>query len=167
MQTQTNTSFSKTGNVYCERWHASGNINLHQTITQLPEGYYILTVDAFCEAEEAVIFAGDKEIPFSNKTNSTNLTTEEIVVKVEDGTLDFGVRVTLTGSTWVCVDNFTLSYIGTEAPTTGVKAIADDANIDATASEFFSVSGTRTNALQKGINIVKMTNGTVKKVIVK
>ena len=167
MQTQTNTSFAKTGNVYCERWHASGKINLHQTVTELPNGYYKLTVDAFCEAEDAIIFAGDKEIPFSNKTNSTNLTTEEIVVKVEDGTLDFGVRVNLTGSTWVCVDNFTLSYIGTEAPTTGVKAIADDANIDATASEFFSVSGTRTNALQKGINIVKMTNGTVKKVIVK
>ena len=166
MQTQTNTSFAKTGNVYCERWHAAGKINLHQTVTELPNGYYKLTVDAFCEAEDAVIFAGDKEIPFSNKKYAETLTTEEIVVKVEDGTLDFGVRVTLTGSTWVCVDNFNLSYLGTEAPT-GIKTIADDTNVDGIASEFFSVSGTRAKALQKGINIVKMTNGTVKKVIVK
>jgi hypothetical protein len=166
MQTQTNTSFAKTGNVYCERWHAAGKINFHQTVTELPNGYYKLTVDAFCEAEDAVIFAGDKEIPFSNKTNSSSPKTEEIIVKVEDGTLDFGVRVTLTGSTWVCVDNFNLSYLGTEAPT-GIKTIADDTNVDGIASEFFSVSGTRAKALQKGINIVKMSNGTVKKVIVK
>ena len=165
MQTQTNTSFAKTGKVYCERWHANGNINLHQTVTELPNGYYTLYVDAFCEAQDAVIYANDKEITFSNKTNAESLTTEEIVFKVEDGTLDFGIKVALTGSTWVCVDNFQLFYLGEVAPV-AIDNVAADAS-DATASEFFSVSGTRTKALQKGINIVKMSNGTVKKVIIK
>ena len=165
MKAQKNDSFAKTDNKYCEKWHASGTINFHQTLKYLPNGYYTLNVDAFCEAEEAVIFANDKEIEFSNKNASTEKTTEAITVQVTDGVLKFGVRVSLTDKTWVCVDNFQLFYLGTNTPA-AIDEVATEASTDAPA-EFFTVSGSRSNGLQKGLNIVRKADGTVKKVFVK
>ncbi|MBR6196189.1 MAG: hypothetical protein IKQ72_01150 [Bacteroidaceae bacterium] len=166
MKAQDNSSFGKTGDVYCEKWHANGNVNLHQTLKYLPNGYYTLSVDAFCEAENAVIFANDKEIEFSNKDNSGSPATESISLQVTDGTLTFGVRVELTDQTWVCVDNFQLIYHGETVPT-AIDEVAAETAADAKASEFFTVSGARADKLGKGINIVRMSDGTVKKVFVK
>lgn len=166
MKAQDNSSFGKTGDVYCEKWHANGNVNLHQTLKYLPNGYYTLSVDAFCEAENAVIFANDKEIEFSNKDNSGSPATESISLQVTDGTLTFGVRVELTDQTWVCVDNFQLIYHGETVPT-AIDEVAAETAADANASEFFTVSGARADKLGKGINIVRMSDGTVKKVFVK
>lgn len=64
---------------------------------------------------------------------------------------------------WTIFDNFQLFYLGKEAPT----AIEVAPSAVATPSAIYSVSGARTSMLQKGINIVKMTDGTVKKVLVK
>lgn len=50
------------------------------------------------------------------------------------------------------------------------KALADDittVNSAATISDIYSISGTKTNKLQKGINIIKMSDGTVRKIYIK
>ncbi|MBQ5983018.1 MAG: chitobiase/beta-hexosaminidase C-terminal domain-containing protein [Prevotella sp.] len=49
---------------------------------------------------------------------------------------------------------------------TGVKEIAKSDEV-ATTSAIYDINGVRQNALRKGINIVKMSNGNVKKVLVK
>ena len=48
------------------------------------------------------------------------------------------------------------------------KTAITEAKAEVTAiTEYFSISGTRLNALQQGINIVRYPDGTVRKVFVK
>ena len=75
--------------------------------------------------------------------------------------------VPFTG-TWFSADNFVLTMVapGTNtgwSPATGVEAVETEAQ----PSAVFTLSGARVNDLQKGINIIKMSNGQVKKVLVK
>jgi len=70
--------------------------------------------------------------------------------------------------TWFSADNFTLTLVkaGDNAgwnAATGVETVETAAQTVAV----YSIAGARVNGLQKGINIVKMSNGTVKKVLVK
>lgn len=69
---------------------------------------------------------------------------------------------------WFSADNFKLTMVkaGDNAgwnPATAVESVKSEA----AASAVYSISGARVNGLQKGLNIVKMTDGTVKKVLVK
>lgn len=87
------------------------------------------------------------------------------VMLAEGEDLKFGIVKTKTINTdWTIFDNFKLYYLGTEAPVAveTVKASASD-----TPSAIFSISGTKMNSLKKGINIVKMADGSVRKVLVK
>ncbi len=70
--------------------------------------------------------------------------------------------------TWFSADNFKLTLVkaGDNSgwnPATGVETVETAAQTVAV----YSIAGARVNGLQKGINIVKMSNGTVKKVLVK
>jgi len=73
---------------------------------------------------------------------------------------------------WFKLDNFRLTYDSAEVPA-GADATADTTPINnvngsnKTAVDFYSLSGVRLAAPQKGINIVKMSNGTTSKVFVK
>lgn len=90
--------------------------------------------------------------------NSVNV----MIAEGED--LKLGIRKSTTISTdWAIFDNFRLFYLGTEAPT----AIDSAINSASAPSAIYSLSGVKTSSLQKGINIVKMSNGKVQKVIVK
>ena len=81
----------------------------------------------------------------------------------EDGTLEIGVRNISGGEMWAMIDKVTLTYYGPESAI--VTAINEVDNQDASEiSEVFSLSGMRINALQKGVNVVKMKNGTVRKI---
>lgn len=87
----------------------------------------------------------------------------------EDGTLTFGARIASNTESehWAMVDNVSLTYYGDESakiPTDIKKTEKGNTNA---ATSIYTLSGTQVNALQKGINIVKMTNGTVKKMLVK
>lgn len=99
-----------------------------------------------------------------------------VTIEVKNHTLEIGVATAdafdetaaFTG-TWLSADHFVLTMVKAGdntgwSPATGVQTI-ESAN--ATASSIFSITGARVNTLQKGINIVKMSNGEVKKVLVK
>ena len=88
----------------------------------------------------------------------------EIDVYVEEGgTLTFGLRKTeKIGNDWSMFDNFQLFYLGTQTPT-GINA-TETAN-GANAEGIYTISGVKTNSMNKGINIIKMSDGTVKKVV--
>lgn len=81
----------------------------------------------------------------------------------EEGTLKFGLRKFAHVSyDWCLFDDFQLFYLGTDVPS-GINTVKSAG----TARQIFAVDGRRLNTLQRGINIVKMADGSVKKVIVK
>lgn len=90
--------------------------------------------------------------------------TEVLSMVEEGGSLRLGVKKeTLVSNDWVVFDNFKLYYLGTEIPTGIDEAAAAKAQV----AGVFSLSGAQQQGLQKGINIVKMSDGTVRKVLVK
>lgn len=95
------------------------------------------------------------------KSPEAYINTVEVTIP-EGGSIKLGIRKNeLIGNDWVVMDNWKLFYLGAD-PT----AIENVANTTA-ASEIYNVAGVRQNSLNKGINVVKMTNGTVRKVLVK
>lgn len=96
--------------------------------------------------------AGD--VTFGFRTNRVSAVTGQI-----EGQASLG---------WFKIDNFHLTYDSAEVPAgaevTEIKDVTNNANC---AAQFYSVNGARLSAPQKGINIVKMANGTVSKVLVK
>lgn len=81
----------------------------------------------------------------------------------ETSNLELGVaKYKAIANDWCIFDNFKLFYLGAE-PTTAINSNA----VNTTAAGIYSVNGIRKSALSSGINIVKMSNGAVKKIIVK
>lgn len=66
---------------------------------------------------------------------------------------------------WCPFDNFKLEYLGATAPD-AVESIAADGRM-AAIDAIYTIDGRRTNALRRGINIVRNANGQVTKVLVK
>ena len=111
---QTNDSFDrKVGNVYAERWHADGTLNLKQTVTGLPAGKYILSANIYSEPEGSKIVANEASTTIT--AWNSNVYEVEAIVE-EDGNLEIGVECTLTGSTWFCVDDFKLTLVELTIP---------------------------------------------------
>ena len=73
---------------------------------------------------------------------------------------------------WFKLDNFRLTIDSFDVPA-GAETTPEATDIDSIVNnekatvEFYSINGARLSAPQKGINIVKMSNGTVSKVLVK
>lgn len=65
---------------------------------------------------------------------------------------------------WCIFDNWQLAYYGASDPS-DVKSVSTSAT--AVNSEYYTANGIRISAPQKGINIIRMSDGKVKKVIVK
>lgn len=110
-------------------------------------------------------------------------TTSVVFGLAKPGDITFGFRTNrvsaVTGQVenqaslgWFKLDNFRLVYNSTEVPA-GAETTAESTAVESvkamnsSAVEFYSVSGSRLSAPQKGINIVKMANGTASKVFVK
>ncbi|MCQ2213384.1 MAG: hypothetical protein MJZ36_07090 [Bacteroidaceae bacterium] len=85
------------------------------------------------------------------KFNANEGDTVEIGLKKNDG----------VGNDWVIFDDFELYFLGFDP--TAVTTV----NTSSKVSAIYSVNGVRVNSLQKGINIVKTSDGAIKKVIVK
>lgn len=162
-KTQTNESFEKNNSVYAEQWHMDGTLDINQTIKGLLAGTYELTVHAYTETDDAELYANASTVSVPATSDATSASDYSLIVNIVEGeALKIGFKCTLTSSTWTCIDNFRLTYYGTNS----ANAIANVESATA-ASTVYSVSGARTAGLQKGVNIVKYTDGSVKKVLVK
>ena len=102
----------------------------------------------------------------------------------ETGEVKFGFRTSRVSAVdgqlstqasmgWFKLDNFTLTYDSATVPA-GAETKADATDIEGVedagsgvAVEFYTINGVRVAAPQKGVNIVKMSNGTVSKIFVK
>ena len=83
----------------------------------------------------------------------------------EDGVLTIGVRKTeLITNDWTVITNWGLAYVGKQAP---VAVNSLEAKQSVKAAQFFGIDGRQQSRLQRGINIVRMADGSVQKVLVK
>lgn len=119
-------------------------------------------------------YAGHEcEAPRSDYSHRVSLT----FGLAEQGELKFGFRTNNidregvaqgSGKGWFKLDNWTLTYDSTDVPAgaalgagdTGVDSVVT--NAEGAAVEFYSIDGIRRSSLQKGINVVKMGEKTVK-----
>lgn len=169
---------------FIEAWRPSTHLNngtIAQTIaTALPEGYYQLSVDGYAvNQSSAGGLSEELKGVYLWASIGDASRKESIVVQAENATpttftLDFysngkdlttvGVLVEDANCNWVAVDNFKLTYLGTEAPD-AVESIAAETN--AAAKTIYTIDGRQASTLRRGINIVRRADGTVQKVLVK
>lgn len=153
---------------YLNLWTAGAVCSVSQTLTDLPNGTYVAKVGAYADAQGFQLFANDDyvDVEVGQTGNGERGQWYEIVTVVTDGTLKLGARNTVEAENWCMIDNWSLSYCGTnsEKEPTAVTQIIDTTS---SASSIFTVTGVRSNTLSKGINVVKMSDGSVRKVLVK
>lgn len=169
---------AKSGNAFL--YAASGNVTSSVPLAHLAAGGY--TEDQGYSGTAAIdtdnggkLYVPNDIVSASNYFNAGRYS-NTVIVKVTDGKLRIGVKKDkkLT-SDWVIMDSFKLLYYGessTKTPNgdaTGIDQI--NTNGEAKLVEVYNLNGVRLNALQRGVNIVKMKTADgktfVKKVIVK
>ena len=178
--------------LYLNLWN-EGAARVYQTITNLPAGAYVLQISAYANTEGLQVYANDDYMDVivgtvgkdhTNENGAANIysNTAEAepfdgtvwygniyrvaTVVGEDGTLEIGVRNTNGGAMWAMIDKAKLTYYGNEsAIVTEISEVSTPK--ESSAAAIYTLSGTKVSALQRGINIVKMQNGNVRKVLVK
>lgn len=176
---------------YLNLWDEK-SATVKQTISGIPAGAYTVQFSAFADAAGFELFANDNTIDvivgknedgvasiyhnnlseenkeaFTSESGTSvyygNIYKIDVVVD-ETGTLTIGARIANNSKIWAMIDNIKLTYYGTESQiVTGVETI--DAKSSSEVIATYNISGVRTSASQKGINIIKMSDGSVKKVI--
>ena len=167
---------------FVEAWRKDAVLNdgdISQTLaTVLPEGYYMLEVDGHAINQNGLpegdteIYGASLMVKVGDSMSLESMGVEGTAANPTHFSLCFysdgkspvtvGLHVEGTNANWITADNFTLSYVGSEAPTAieDIK-ISEDA-IDLNNAVIYNLSGQRLNHVQRGVNIV---NG--KKVYIK
>lgn len=106
---QNNTAFdNKQGTWYAERWHAAGTIDINQTIAVLPAGIYQIDAYMYSDTGDAKLYANTENVSVTTSGKYS------AVIEIADkGSIKMGASCTLTASTWLCLDDFKLTYLGT------------------------------------------------------
>lgn len=116
------------------------------------------------EPNESVSYPDDMNSANHCFNNGKYANNQVTVYLSEAGDLTFGIKKEKTiANDWTIFDNFKLLYLGQEAPT----AIENANSTVASPSAIYSISGVRSNTYSKGINIIRMSDGTVVKKFVK
>lgn len=176
-----------------EFWNGSANgltFDVNQTLYALPHGKYSLEAvlgnaknGAFVEENEGRAHLYADVIVIGEDTVTTSVPVEPRDADLSDSSLDpykiefivpehkdgmkvvLGIRTVGTmAARWFAYDNFVLKLV--EDPVTGIEGVETKVEV-ATPVAIYNISGTRVNKTSKGINIIKMSDGSVKKVLVK
>ncbi len=112
MATQNNSSFpGKVGTNYCEAWQPNGTKGVSQTLT-LPQGLYRISANSLARGvTSAKLYAGNKEKAITIAETSNTYTFEFYVNGGGDVAIGFEGVGTGAGASWLCVDNFQLTYV--------------------------------------------------------
>lgn len=194
---QVQTGFEGVSMEFWSNTNGSGTkYDFYQRISGLPAGTYVLTADAANSLNgqpvgpgegAAYIYAAAASGETLRYASSDPIAVQEascngddktwnnyqVVIKIaESDDLIVGSRsVGDLAARWVMIDNFMLAYHGTDSALdesgdpSAIESIATVSSEKATA--IYSISGAKVSSLQKGINIVKMADGKVKKILVK
>ena len=104
---QNNASFdNKEGSHYAERWHVAGTIDINQTLAYVPAGVYQVEAKMYSDTKDAKLYAGAENVAVS--TSGTYSVNVEVADK---GSIKFGASCTLTDATWICIDDFKITYL--------------------------------------------------------
>lgn len=134
MSLQTNTSFGKDGNVYCEKWQPNGTFSVSQTLTAMPAGVYQLTAKAKARGvTSAKLSAGGIEKAITIADSEADYTVEFAIDDNTDVTFKYEGVGTGAGSSWLVVDNFRLTLAGAGLP--DVTAITGKMNAQVAAAQ--------------------------------
>ncbi len=101
---------NKNGTYYFEHREESGNISnrsIHQTLTDMKEGYYTIEVATNVTAAGAFLYANNEQVELN--TNTDGVASVKVHVDA-NGTLDYGVKLEGYKSNWVAFDNFKMYY---------------------------------------------------------
>lgn len=128
--TQTNSVFpGKSGSTYLERWVEIGSsvpdAGISQTLKNIPDGKYRLcaavgniqqsgnnsTVNKGQKQTGACLFAGLYNVPADTMKKA-----KELDFTVVDRQVTIGFKAENATGNWICVDNFTLAYLGENSP---------------------------------------------------
>ena len=112
------------------------------------------------------MFAPDGTTPTVEFFNAGHYLNELNFTVTETSDVTIGLKKTETlPNDYEVVGKWNLYYLG--APT-AIIPVADDINpLNNTIIGYFNISGVRLDAPQRGVNIVKMSDGKVKKIFVK
>lgn len=167
-----------------EFWNPDANglkFNIWQEIAYLPAGTYMLKADISNslngqtdngEAGRAVLYIMQGEettesdpIDIQEEGCVDAWKTPSVTMALNEGKATVGVKNNgVMAARWIVIDNFQLFYLGEDAPTGIFNANVAGAT---TPVAFYDLSGARIAGPQKGINIIKLGNGKVQKVLVK
>ena len=114
MQTQTNTSFPlKGGTTYVEAWQPNGTKSVSQTVVSMPVGMYKLSADILARGvTSAKLAAAGNELSLPIGEDASHQVMVFSLDKVSDITVKYEGVGTGAGASWLCVDNFSLKYLG-------------------------------------------------------
>ncbi len=169
------------------------NFDMYQVLSGLPAGKYTLTADLANSLNgQSMLDNGGRIYLYATTINGTQTkgySSEPVEIQEEKATERYNTyEVTFTlaegekvqvgvknvgtlAARWMVGDTFTLTYYGTNSSKedSGDPSFIEGVENAETVAPvaIYSISGTRLAAPQKGINIVKMSDGTVKKVLVK
>lgn len=136
---------------------------LSQTVKHLPAGGYTISA----------IFASDanNKITLDVNGESTEFTMEGDKATANNVSQQFAIAegdeavIKVSSPSWFKADNFKLFYHGANSSIcVGINEVSTAKNAKA---GIYTLSGARVTSLQKGINIIRMSDGSVHKVLVK
>lgn len=134
MSLQTNTSFGKDGNVYCEKWQPNGTFSVSQTITAMPSGVYQVTAKAKARGvTSAKLSAAGIEKAITIADSEADYTVEFAIDDNADVTFTYEGVGTGAGSSWLVVDNFRLTLVSAGLP--DVTAVTGKMNAEVAAAQ--------------------------------
>ena len=164
----TTLSGTAAGNYCTETWHSSTDFKFYQTVSNLPEGAYQVSVQARSQTNSGAVYVtvGDNTLstPVNTTTSSTSMQTEATTmldrttgkITTPSISLDEGQTLTMgfmdnVSDHWDVFDNFKLYYLGNDL---SVYAAARDA-VKTTAEEAIAsnlVPDACETAIQTAIN---------------
>lgn len=149
MAIQGNDSFGKDGTYYAECWQPNGTKSVSQKITGMPSGVYKITASAKARGVTSA------KLYMNANSKSITIADSQADYEVEfacDANTDLSIGFEGTGtgasSSWICVDNFKLTLVGSGLPdVTAVEGImnADVANAQTEAINTYNTERTVAN----------------------
>ena len=163
LQTQTNSDFpKKAGGTYVEKWTGSGNVGnalVKQTLTNLPNGIYKLTVAAMNYSQSNTTKKNTGAYIFAGEEKETVYTPDDYSVKFTSisGDVEIGFVAENATGNWIAVDNFRLYFIGyVDAET--VIAELNRIISEAEALQTSTMSRNASEELKTAIDAAKLIN---------
>ncbi len=138
-ETQTNKAFDNVqGDIYAQRWHFAGDVDINQTVAYLPAGVYQVSAYSYFSATGARIYANSTEATVTTSANYS------VIIEIADkGSIKLGASCESKDNSWWCVDDFKLTYLGTiddvtYTPATGKMGTDKSASQDDAEATFLA-----------------------------